>query len=1071
MGGDSQGNGISKKKLEETYVVEGYKVDFEITSQWNSAWMGLITIENPTDKPIQNWYLKFETNNEISDIWNAEIVNHSEDTYVIRNSLWNHDIKSGEKVEIGFIAKFNDEEIDIPDNFSICNKKMNVSEEAYEIQYTTKDQWDTGFIGEIKIKNISDKVIEDWSLEFVTKNGNILEFYNAIIISSDNGLYEIHNTYSNIHLKPGQTTSIEFTGEKDKATTEAVLEQFKLTQIGYDFDEAPVDELVDLGEVYFKQIQSDDDVLLNEDNGLYYVNNQLLISGVLGESYEFIEKLANEVGASIVGYIELTNDYQIEFNTEMEYNELENMIDYLSSFSFIEDVTLNTVMVVEEDLTTTNDAEYTNETWDEENPDGLNWGAEAIKALSAWDYIDDMQTVKIGLIDSSFYEGHEDLKFTQVWNNTRDIDSTHGSHVAGTMAARFNNKKGIAGISPKNQLYAYATGAGNNKSEMNFATVMEYKYAFALLIGNNVKVINVSQNTGRVQCFAASRGNTNAIEYVNTNAEILGDFLNKLIIKGYNFLIVAAGGNVENLEFVIDNNKTYGYRRAETTDPTSDYISGNVNAFYNSFLNAITQYPVKSRIITVGSFGYSVNDSEETSYHYSGFSNIGDRIDVVAPGEDIYSCLYPAYKQQDEYGNKNGTSMSAPHVAGVAAMIYGVNPSLGGWQVKNILSNMNSSTVKDAHGNSYVILDALASVEKAKDSFGITPPVAPPTGVLMGRVVNSSNNVIKDADVTIYRTSIGDSNLEDYSSSIKTDENGNFEFILEEGNYNLIISKIGYLPVTVNNISIIPDSVEYMESIILTEGIFDFLVSRVKGNVTNALTGDEVVGATIKFRKGWNSTIGNYTKNIFGKVHSVETGIFGEFDISIPIGNYTAEVSKDGFVVGYYNIVSANVDNNYNLVLTPILSEDEYRIVLTWGSTPRDLDSHLTGTLDSEQLFHVCYYSRRYIVDGEIMAELDLDDTSSYGPETVTMTVQADMLENGIYRYSVHDYTNRSSLTSNQLSMSGANVKLYKGNDLIRTINVPINAQGNLWTVFEIENGELKIVNTMSFESRPSNIK
>lgn len=94
-GEDSQGNGISKKKLEETYVDEGYKVDFEITSQWNSAWMGLITIENPTDKPIQNWYLKFETNNEISDIWNAEIVNHSEDTYVIRNSLWNHDIKSG----------------------------------------------------------------------------------------------------------------------------------------------------------------------------------------------------------------------------------------------------------------------------------------------------------------------------------------------------------------------------------------------------------------------------------------------------------------------------------------------------------------------------------------------------------------------------------------------------------------------------------------------------------------------------------------------------------------------------------------------------------------------------------------------------------------------------------------------------------------------------------------------------------------------------------------------------------------------------------------------------------------
>lgn len=1042
------------------YQGDGYEVTLEVTSQWDDTWNGLITIENTTDKPIRNWYVKFKMSNEITDIWNGEIVEHSDDTYVIKNELWNHDIKSGEKVEFGFTATSNNEEIDIPEDFSIPTKEMNVSEEDYEIKYTTKDQWSTGFTGEIELKNISNKVIEDWSIQFKTADNNNLTFDNADVISSDNELYEIHNTFSNMHLLPEQTVRIEVMGEKDDNHTKPILKQFELIQIGYDSSEIVSEEesveLVDLGETFFKQIQSDEDVLLNEENGLYYITNQLLISGVLADNYETIEKLTHEVGASIVGYIELTNDYQIEFDTDQEYNELEKMIDHLSSFSFIEDVSLNTVMIEEDELTETNDAEYALEEWDEANPSGKNWGAEAINALSAWDYQSDMQTVKIGVIDSSFYEDHEDLNFVQIWNNNRDINKTHGNHVAGIMAAGFNNQKGIAGISPNNQLYGYATKAGDNASEMNFTTVMEYKYAFALMIGNNVKVINFSRSNGDVQGFAASRGNTNAIQYMDSNAQIMEGFLSKLIIKGYDFLIVTAGGNGENNNYVIDNAATYGYEEFDKDRHSSNNkVSGNVKAFYNSFLNAISSSSVNNRIITVGSFGHEVDSSDQTSYHYSNFSNIGDRINVIAPGEEIHSTIDLTSNGQSKYESKKGTSMAAPYVSGVAAMIYGVNPALGGFQVKNILSSMNSVTVTDAHGNSYPVLDALASVEKAKDRFGETPPVAPPTGVLMGRVIDHDDDIVNEADVTIYRTTTGDSNLEDYSSSIKTDENGNFEFVLAEGSYNLIIHKRGYFPVVVNNISIVPDSVEYLQNTILVDGVFDTFLSSVKGNVSDALTGNGISNVTIKYRKGWNTQEGDYVKNILG-VYSTTTDVSGDFDVDLPIGNYTAELSRDGFVTGYYNVFSSHANDDYNLVLTPVLSEDEYRIVLTWGSTPRDLDSHLIGTLDSEQLFHVYYGNREYRVDGEKMAVLDLDDTNGYGPETITMTVQADMVEQGVYTYLVHDYTNRNKPTSNQLSMSGANVKLYKGNNLLKTFNAPVNVEGNQWTVFAIENGNLK---------------
>jgi hypothetical protein len=100
------------------------------------------------------------------------------------------------------------------------------------------------------------------------------------------------------------------------------------------------------------------------------------------------------------------------------------------------------------------------------------------------------------------------------------------------------------------------------------------------------------------------------------------------------------------------------------------------------------------------------------------------------------------------------------------------------------------------------------------------------------------------------------------------------------------------------------------------------------------------------------------------------------------------------------------------------------------------------------------------------IVHLDLDDTSSFGPETTTLLQQI----NGVYRFSVHDFTNRFSQTSSSLSNSQAQVRIFRGSDLVATFNVPLGQPGTLWTVFEMNGSTVIPINSMSFQSNPNSV-
>ncbi|WP_054180806.1 tetratricopeptide repeat protein [Trabulsiella odontotermitis] len=141
---------------------------------------------------------------------------------------------------------------------------------------------------------------------------------------------------------------------------------------------------------------------------------------------------------------------------------------------------------------------------------------------------------------------------------------------------------------------------------------------------------------------------------------------------------------------------------------------------------------------------------------------------------------------------------------------------------------------------------------------------------------------------------------------------------------------------------------------------------------------------------------------------------------------------------GFSNLVVKCPCNGMSYALSPVLTGlDSMRVVLTWGAQPDDLDSHIVY-----QGNHI-YFEQKEGDNGN----LDVDDTDSYGPETITLTARQ---QGQSYVYAIHDFTDRERPNSSRLSESQAKVFVYVGESLVRTYYVPQQKIGNLWTVFKI---------------------
>ncbi|APD85307.1 hypothetical protein BM527_03950 [Alteromonas sp. Mex14] len=133
-------------------------------------------------------------------------------------------------------------------------------------------------------------------------------------------------------------------------------------------------------------------------------------------------------------------------------------------------------------------------------------------------------------------------------------------------------------------------------------------------------------------------------------------------------------------------------------------------------------------------------------------------------------------------------------------------------------------------------------------------------------------------------------------------------------------------------------------------------------------------------------------------------------------GDFVLPVRRDSSLLvfaragGQTNTVVVNtsdVDSRLDNCL--VIGESSAIVKLTWGANPRDLDTHLTGPREgTDSRFRVYYANKDETIDN-VTINLDVDDTSSYGPEVLTIP---SFVLPGRYRYSVYHYSGSGTIFS-----------------------------------------------------------
>ncbi|MFP4459120.1 MAG: carboxypeptidase regulatory-like domain-containing protein [Candidatus Zixiibacteriota bacterium] len=224
------------------------------------------------------------------------------------------------------------------------------------------------------------------------------------------------------------------------------------------------------------------------------------------------------------------------------------------------------------------------------------------------------------------------------------------------------------------------------------------------------------------------------------------------------------------------------------------------------------------------------------------------------------------------------------------------------------------------------------------------------------------------------------------------------------------------------------------------EAIFiDIDTYAIYGFIKDSSTGEGISNAMVSLSGDTSITI-NSSESGFYSFNEIRVG---EYEIHASYPGYYSEADT-------IELVSANIEKD--IFLTESLDTGQYRIVLSWGEEPLDLDAHLfTPEIEGAE-YHI-YFSNMGSLESAPYCKLDIDDTDSFGPETITI----DTLFTGTYYYSVYNYSEEPDI-----KISDAVVKIYNYSGMIAEFQIPSEGEGLWWNVFEISSTDLTAIDEIS---------
>ncbi len=384
-------------------------------------------------------------------------------------------------------------------------------------------------------------------------------------------------------------------------------------------------------------------------DGPRFAPGQVLIKFKPGLNTQLVEGILSLFGTETIKRIPQLNVYQVRIPAGIS---VEEMASAFRQNPHVESTSPNYILRI---AVTPNDSLFRyqyalNNTGQDFGAPGSPTGkAKAdIRATAGWEETKGDATTIIAIIDTGIDFGHPDLR-DKIISNGRDFvnddwdatdDQGHGTFVAGVAAAETNNDEGIAGVAWNCKILPVKVIDADG-----WGLYDDFISGIIWAADNGAQVINLSLGFPEPPTG----------EYI----ELMRDTLRYAYEK--EVVVVAAAGN-------------YG-------PGTSTY-------------NPAVQYPAALDAYCLAVAATDYNDTRTT------WSCFGPEVDVAAPGDSVLG-TYPTYLTDLTkflpYAWGDGTSASAPHVAGLAALLKGLKP----WLTVDDIMNVIRFSADDVNSGEY----------------------------------------------------------------------------------------------------------------------------------------------------------------------------------------------------------------------------------------------------------------------------------------------------------------------------------------------------------------------------------